>query len=85
MVKNQCHICNYMFANKSTYNMHIKTSKCINKNDRRNFLCTFCNKKYSSNQMLKYHKTICTNKKIEDIKNFYENKILDIYKNTSNS
>ena len=79
MEENQCDKCNKKFANKSTYNLHIKTSKCSNIKDNNNFICSFCNKKYSSNQMLAYHNTICIEKKIHDIKTEYENQISDIH------
>ena len=76
MEENQCDKCNKIFANKLTYNLHIKTSKCSNTKEN-NFICSFCNKKYSSNQMLSYHNTICIEKKIHDIKIEYENQISD--------
>lgn len=78
MEQNQCDKCNKIFANKSTYNVHIKTSKCVNTKEY-DFICSFCNKKYSSNQMLIYHKTLCIEKKIHDIKTEYENQISDIH------
>lgn len=87
MEVNQCPKCNKIFANKSTYNIHAKTSKCGNNNNNtinnkekeNNFLCSYCSKSFSSNQMLSYHKTICTEKKIHDIKTQYETEISNLH------
>jgi len=89
----RCDKCNCVFKNKHTLNIHKYTSeKCcenyisLSTEDK---VCFYCNKKFSSKQMKKYHEFKCTSriiynitkdfeKEIEDLKINYENKIKEL-------
>lgn len=79
----ECGKCLKVFASKGTYNLHLKTSKCSRKSSLKNtntteFKCQYCDKNFSSNQMLSYHTSICCDKKIYDLKTRYEFEINDL-------
>ena len=53
------------------------TINCVKETNITN-KCTYCDKDFSSKQMLAYHSNICMNKKILLITTEYENKIKEL-------
>ena len=68
-----CLNCEKTFASEASLNLHIKTTKCSKKKDKKNFKCEYCGKLISTNQMLHYHYDSCEQKKIFEAKLYYEN------------
>ena len=61
----KCEKCDKEFKEKYILNRHQRESKkCIN-SEKKEFMCTFCNKNLSSNQRLETHINICKKKKKE--------------------
>ena len=70
----KCEKCNKIFATSQTLKTHLMTINCVKETNMSN-KCMFCDKEFSSKQMLAYHNNVCTNKKISLIATEYENKI----------
>jgi len=73
-----CLNCEKTFASEASLNLHIKTTKCSKKKDKKNFKCEYCDKLLSTNQMLHYHYDSCEQKKIFESKLYYENIIQNL-------
>ena len=55
-----CKFCKQEFLKKSTLTRHLETAKyCNTGKEKISFDCSFCSKKLSSKNMLKYHTKIC--------------------------
>jgi len=72
-MENNCVNCKKNFSSKESLNLHVKTSACLKKKDKKSFECEYCNKILSTNQMLQYHNDSCEQKKIFETKLHYEN------------
>lgn len=72
-MENNCINCKKKFSSKESLNLHLKTSTCLKKKDKKSFECEYCNKILSTNQMLQYHIESCDQKKIFEVKLEYQN------------
>ncbi len=71
----KCKTCNYVFSSRSNYLRHVKSSrKCLktsNEDLNITLVCKYCDKNFTQTANLKRHLTICHQKQIEDIEDYY--------------
>ena len=82
--QNICSKCNKNFATTQTLKTHLLTSNCDKKNVPIIHKCDFCDKEFSSKQMLNYHNNVCIDRKISILKTNYENKIKELEEKLEN-
>ena len=70
----QCEFCNKIFSNKYNLKRHKEnTVLCKKKQETQNeFICTYCDKSYSSEKKLNKHQLICEKKNTKNIENLIE-------------
>ncbi len=84
-----CEYCNKTYSSKSSLNNHQKTTKkCLDIQKSLNkitkiteYNCQYCSKIFTTKQNIKTHETICSSKKIDEVKELkekYENEINDL-------
>ena len=66
-MENNCINCKKKFSSKESLNLHLKTSTCLKKKDKKSFECEYCNKILSSYKRLLSHIDICKLKDKNDI------------------
>ena len=72
--KINCEKCNKLFASQQTLKTHLLTINCTKENINILNKCNYCEKEFSSKQMLIYHDNVCVEKKLDILTNDYENK-----------
>ena len=70
-----CEKCNKIFASQQTLKTHLLTINCTKENINALNKCSYCEKEFSSKQMLIYHDNVCVHKKLHILTINYETKI----------